>query len=112
MIKVGERLKEMGKTTADLTVKFKCAGITTAFNEAVNTIVTLQSSNGTVENGTIANADLSLDAFKEYTMTVKGADQSTVLTLTSADAETFSSNEDNSPDYRFYVDDILITIAE
>ena len=112
MIKVGDRLKEMGKTTADLTVKFKCAGITTAFNEPVNTIVTLQASSGTVENGTIANADLSMDAFKEYTMTVKGADQSTVLTLTSADAETFSSNEDNSPDYRFFVDDILITIAE
>ena len=110
MIKVGERLKEMGKTTADLTVKFKCAGITTAFNEPVNAIVTLQSSNGTVENGTIEN--LSMDAFAEYTMTVKGADQTTVLTLTSADATKGSSNEDNSPDYRFFVDDILITTAE
>ena len=114
-IKVGERLKEMGKTTADLTVKFKCAGITTAYNFPVDAVPTLTASTGTVENGTIANADLSMDVFKEYTMTVKGADQSTVLTLTSADVTEspfLALGLTEEADYRFFVDDILITIAE
>lgn len=114
-IKVGERLKEMGLSTANLTVTFKCAGITTAYNFPVDAVPTLTASTGTVENGTIANADLSMDAFKEYTMTVKGADQSTVLTLTSAEV-TSSPYMDleltEGPDYRFFVDDILITTAE
>ncbi len=118
-LKVGERLKEMGLNTADLTVKFKCAGITTGYGYPVEAIPTLTATTGTVENGTIEN--LSMDAFQEYTMTVKGADQSTVLTLTSADVTTSaflslgmitSNGHPVEPDYRFFVDDILITTAE
>lgn len=114
-INVGERLKEMGKTTADLTVKFKCAGITTAYNFPVDAVPTLTATSGTVENDTIANADLSMNAFQEYTMTVKGADQSTVLTLTSAEVTSspfLDLGLTEEADYRFFVDDILITIAE
>ena len=112
-INVGKRLEEMGKTTADLTVKFKCAGITTAYGFPVDAIPTLTASTGTVENGTIEN--LSMDEFKEYSMTVKGADKTTVLTLTSAHVESSAFLDlglTEEADYRFFVDDIVVTIAE
>ena len=56
-----------------------------------------------------------MNAFQEYTMTVKGADQSTVLTLESAEVTSspfLDLGLTVEADYRFFVDDILITIAE
>ena len=107
-VNIGERLKEMGINSADVTVSFKAGGMTTCYGEACNAKPVLTVTKGTVsDGGTIA---LPTDEFKEFSFTVTGADQTTVLRLESVGAE--NSAKAGKPDERFFIDDILIKVKK
>lgn len=104
-LRIGEKLKAAGISSADLTVTFKAAGMNTAYEEPCNAAPVLSASAGTVSDG--GAVTLAMDSWKEYSFTVKGADQTTVLELTSTSAETgaISGKADN----RFFIDDIVVS---
>ena len=109
-LKVGERLKEMGVEKADLTVTFRAAGMTSAYQRPTDAKVILMRGETVI--GRIDS--LTPDKFVSYSFDVKDADQSTVLVLTSEDSSKPDQGQGDNPyvmaDYRFFVDDILVTL--
>lgn len=103
-VALGERLKEMGLEKADLTVSFRACGITTAFEEKGNAAPVLTATTGTVSDGGVVA--LTADVWGDYSFTVKGADQSTVIEISSNSAE--AGARAGKPDNRFFIDDILV----
>ena len=103
-INIGERLREMGMAKADLTVTFRAAGLTTAFGENGNAEPVLSSTSGTVSDG--GAVVLIPDQWKDYSFTISGADQSTVITIASN--STTAGALAGKPDNRFFIDDIVV----
>ncbi|MGN1234145.1 MAG: BACON domain-containing protein [Candidatus Cryptobacteroides sp.] len=103
-INIGERLKEMGLSKADLTVTFRAAGLTTAFGESGNAEPVLTSTTGTVSDG--GAVALVPDQWEDYSFTVSGADQTAVLTIASN--STTAGALAGKPDNRFFIDDIVV----
>ncbi|MGM9768080.1 MAG: BACON domain-containing protein [Candidatus Cryptobacteroides sp.] len=103
-INIGERLKAMGMTKADLTVTFRAAGLTTAFGENGNAEPVLSSTSGTVSDG--GAVALIPDRWKDYSFTISGADQTAVLKIASnsTTAGALAGKSDN----RFFIDDIVV----
>lgn len=109
-LKVGDRLKEMGLQATEITLSFKAAGLTNAFERTGDAKVVVKSGSEVV--GKIDN--LSIDKFADYSFKLN-ADQSTVLVITSEDVADKAKNGTGSDytcdyaDFRFFVDDILVT---
>lgn len=106
-IKVGDRLKEMGYTKADLVLTFKAATMVNAYGEASlqNLTVSADSESGaTVTDGAVGGS-LEDGVFKSFTVKISGATQGTALTFGTAEKE---GVEDYQKDYRFFLDDILV----
>lgn len=112
-IAVGDRLKEMGISKADLKVSFKVAGMTNAYNEKCDAVVIIK--NGDATAATVSG--LTYDTWSDQSLTVKDADQSSVLVITSeaSTAKVDNGKADypcNAADYRFFIDDLIITVGD
>lgn len=116
-IAVGDRLKEMGIESTNLKLSFKAAGLTNAYNVTGDAKVIVKSNGATV--GRVDN--LSINWFNTYSFTIAGADQNTVLAITSdtdvdkpvEGATSFggvSTVASDMADFRFFVDDILVEV--
>lgn len=107
---VGERLKEMGYTKADLTLTFKGASITDAYgnNSHANLTIAADGTSGaTVTDGEIGDK-LEPCTFKTFTVSIKNATQATILTFGTSEIATLEAYQ---KDYRFFLDDILIKVS-
>lgn len=107
-VNVGERLKEMGISNCDLTITFKAAGLTTAFEEQGNAEPIVSATKGSVSDNGIVS--LTPDTWKDFSFTVSGADQTTVIEIASN--STNAGARAGKPDNRFFIDDIVIKAAE
>jgi len=114
-VDVGGRLKEMGIEKTSVTMSFKASGLTNAYGVAGDAKIVVKSGETVVAR----IDDLSIDSFSEYSFTIKGVDQNTVLVITSeeiADKPKDGATEWNwaavaacdLADYRFFIDDLLI----
>ena len=107
---VGDRLKEMGVEKANLSVTFRAAGMTSVYQRPTDAKVIL-----TRDETVIGRVDpLTPDQFTSFSFDVKDADQRTVLVLTSEKSAKPDQGKGDNPyvmaDYRFFVDDILVTL--
>jgi hypothetical protein len=109
-INIGERLKEMGYTKADLSLTFKGASITDAYGNKSHANLTVSAdgtSGATVTNGEIGD-NLEACVFKTFTVTIKNATQATTLTFSTPETEGLEAYQ---KDYRFFLDDIVVKIS-
>lgn len=107
---VGERLKEMGYTKADLTLTFKGASITDAYGNKSHANLSIAAdgtSGATVADGEIGDK-LEACIFKTFTVSIKNATQATTLTFGTPEIATLEAYQ---KDYRFFLDDILIKVS-
>lgn len=96
-------LKEMNIAKTDLKVTFRCASYlgTSGTQAAANICVKTDAASGaTVDNGGKAS-DIRIAEFTSQTIYVRGATPETVVTIT---------NEAESGDSRFFLDDILMQV--
>ena len=113
VLKVGDRLKEMGITEpTPIKISFKAAGMTNAFGVVNDAKIVIKSGADVVASV----SGLVSDKFGDYSLRIPSADQSTVLTLTSEKSATKAdsgeaSSSYESADYRFFIDDLLVEVA-
>lgn len=113
VLKVGDRLKEMGITEpTPIKISFKAAGMTNAFGVINDAKIVIKSGAEVVASV----SGLVSDKFGDYSLRIPSADQSTVLTLTSEKSATKAdsgeaSSSYESADYRFFIDDLLVEVA-
>jgi hypothetical protein len=106
-INIGDRLKEMGYTKADLVLTFKAATITNAYGENSLQDLTVsadETSGAKVTDGKVGSS-LEDGKFKTFTVKISGAGQSTTITFGTAEKTDIEAYQ---KDYRFFLDDILI----
>ncbi|MCI1640096.1 MAG: BACON domain-containing protein [Bacteroidales bacterium] len=106
-VNVGDRLKEMGYTKADLVLTFKAATIKNAYgeNSLQDLTVSADGTSGAVVTGGEVGNSLEDGTFKTFTVKISGATQSTSITFGTVEK---TDVEDYQKDYRFFLDDILI----
>ena len=111
-LNVGQRLKEMGLEKADLSVTFRAAGMTSVYGRPTDAKVILLSGETVV--GRVE--PLVPDQFTDFSFEVKDADRDTVLVLTSEKSTKPDEGKGDNPyvmaDYRFFIDDIFITVKK
>lgn len=113
-LKVGERLKELGRTgQSTVVVKFSAASLTNAFGVVSDAKIVIKSAEEVV--GTVEG--LLPDRFSPYEFYISGADQNTVLTITSQKCEGKmdegqAASTYESADYRFFIDDLTVNVPD
>lgn len=104
-IKLADRFEAMRILKSDLKLTFQASAMIDAYGKPTDPGVVVKvdgASGATVEGGTLEGVENN--AFKPFTVYVRGATAETEITITSAD---MTSSTD---DVRFFVDDILLEV--
>lgn len=102
-IKLAQRFEAMRISKSDLKLTFLASAMVDAYGNATEPGVVVRASGATVDNDGRVEG-VANNAFKPFTVYVRGATPETEITITSAD-KTASTD-----DVRFFLDDILLEI--